>query len=93
MWNAIKRIFKLPTTDAEHAALRDFRQDHPGMFLFGTSAFVDTVADEPTRVVVRIRFRPPQERTFFRFYAVDRATMAVELIVDDSAYLPNNRLK
>jgi hypothetical protein len=66
MWNAIKRILELPTTDAEY------------------SAFVDTVADEPTRVVVRIRFRPPQERTFFRFY--------VELIVDDSAYLPNNRL-
>lgn len=93
MWTAIKRFLGLPTTDAEYAARREFRGNHFGVLPLGAFPRVDTVADEPTRVVVRIRFRPSQEPTFYRFYAVDKATMAVELILDDSGYPPNNRLK
>jgi hypothetical protein len=93
MWNAIKRFFGIPTTDAEYAARRVFREDHFAWGPFGVTHRVVTVADEPTRVVVRISFFPNQSPAFYRFYAVDKATMAVELIVDDSAYPPSNRLK
>ncbi len=93
MWNAVKRFFGSPTTNAEYAARRVFREDHFGWGPFGVAYRVATVADEPTRVVVRIRFSAPQEPRFYRFYAVDKATMAVELLVDDSAYPPSNRLK
>lgn len=34
-----------------------------------------------------------RQPTFYRFYAVDPATLKVELLVDDSAYPPRNRLK
>lgn len=87
MWIEIKWLFG-GGSDAERAAWREFRKDHLVYI-----PRVDTVADEPTRVIVRIRFRPIREPTFYRFYAVDRATLKVELIVDDSAYPPSNRLR
>ena len=87
MWSAIKWALGR-ASEAERAAWREFRKDHPFYI-----PRVDTVAEEPTRVVVRIRFTPNRQPTFYRFYAVDRATLNVELILDDSAYPPSNRLK
>lgn len=84
----IKRWLRLPTTDAERAVWREFRKDH-----VLSSPRIDTVAEDATRVVVRIRFTPIREPTFYRFYSVDKATLAVELIVDDAQYPPSNRLK
>lgn len=87
MWSSIKWLLGR-ASDAERAAWREFRKDHLVYI-----PWVDTVAEEPTRVIVRIRFTPNQQPTFYRFYAVDRETLKAELIVDDSAYPPSNRLK
>jgi hypothetical protein len=87
MWTAIRWLFGRGS-EAERAAWREFRKEHLAFI-----PRVDTVAEEPTRVVVRVRFTPIREPTFYRFYAVDRATLNVELILDDRAYPPSNRLK
>jgi hypothetical protein len=76
MWNAIKRIFKLPTTDAEHA----------GFCSAGPRLSIRSRMSQPAWWSAFAFARRKSARSS-DFYAVDRATMAVELIVDDRSEL------
>lgn len=84
MWEAIKRTLGFPT-EPEKAARTAFRQRYPNQ-IFRTRL----AADEGSRFIVGVFYfwsgRPPK----YRFYSVDKATMAAEELQDDSAYRPKN---
>lgn len=86
MWNAIKRALRLAvTTEPEKAARMAFRKRYPERIAWTTLA-----ADEGVRFVVGVFYDwggiPPR----YRFYAVEKVTMAVEELQDDSAYRPKS---
>ncbi len=82
MWRAIKKMLGLPT-EPEKAARQAFSKRHPDRIMWTTLA-----ANETTRFVVGVFYAwggiPPR----YRFYAVEKATMAAEELQDDAAYRP-----
>jgi hypothetical protein len=84
MWKILEKIFGAPTP-AEKAARALFEERYADEVCMTRIA-----ADEPDRVVVGVYYhwngKPPR----FRHFAVDKATMAVAELADDTGYRPKN---